>query len=68
MIPTGGAGDGAIVMNEVEVVLVVSLLIALLVRIFWRLMLNLLMVMGIWLIFAAIFFAVLGVDRLGESI
>ena len=53
-------------MDDVGVVLVVSLLLAFLVRIFWREILNLFLLAGISLIFAAIFFVVLGVEHLGN--
>jgi len=54
--------DG-VVMNDVAVVLVVSLLLALLVRIFWRLIVNLLVIMVISLILVAVFFVTLGIDQ-----
>ncbi len=51
-------------MDDTMVVLVVCLLIALLVRIFWRLIVNLLLITGIALIFTAIFFVLLGIQHL----
>ena len=53
-------------MNEVGLVLVVSLMLALLVRVFWRLVMNLIVILGISLVFAAIFVILLGVDQLSN--
>ncbi len=55
-------------MDEATLVLAVSLLLAFLVRAFWRVILNLLMIGFISLFFAAIFFIVLGVGQLQNSI
>jgi hypothetical protein len=55
-------------MRDVELVLVVSLALAVLVRLFWRLLVNLLLIAGISLIFAAIFVVLLGVDQLSGRI
>ena len=53
-------------MNEIGLVLVVSLMLAVLVRVFWRLIMNLIVILGISLVFAAIFVILLGVDQLGN--
>jgi hypothetical protein len=51
-------------MNDLGSLLIVCLLVAVLIRIFWRLVLNLLLVAGISLTFAAIFVASVGVQQL----
>ena len=50
-------------MDEVTVVLVVCLLAALLIRIYWRLVLNILVILGISLIVAGIFVIVQVVNQ-----
>jgi len=53
-------------MNEAVIVLVVGLLLAFFARIYWRLIVNLLVILGLSLIFTAIFFVVLGIERLSD--
>jgi hypothetical protein len=53
-------------MDEVALVLVVSLLLAFVVRACWRLILNLLVVAAISLIIAAMFFVALGLGQLSD--
>jgi uncharacterized membrane protein len=53
-------------MDDAVTILVVSVLLAFLARIFWREILNLVLIMGISLIFVAILFVVLGVERLSN--
>jgi len=55
-------------MDEVMVVLVASLLIAFFVRIFWRLIVNLLVIAGISLLVAVIFFLIMGVQHFSGSV
>jgi uncharacterized membrane protein len=56
------------VMNDATTVLVVCLLLALLARIFWRMIVNLLLIVGISVIFAAIFFVIRQVQQIGTMI
>jgi glucan phosphoethanolaminetransferase (alkaline phosphatase superfamily) len=60
----GGFRNRAPAMHDAGLVLVVSLLLALLVRVFWRLIINLLVIAAISLAFAAIFVILYGVDQL----
>jgi hypothetical protein len=55
-------------MNEVTVVLVVCVLLAVCVRIFWRLIVNLLVIGAISVIILAIFFVIMGVESLSGAI
>ena len=55
-------------MDDATTVLVVCLLLAVLARIFWRLIMNLLLIVGISVIFAAIFFVVRQVQHIGSVI
>lgn len=55
-------------MNDATTVLVVCLLLALLARIFWRMIVNLLLIVGISVIFAAIFFVIRQVQQIGTMI
>jgi hypothetical protein len=51
-------------MSDLDSFFVVCLLVAVLIRIFWRTVLNLLLVIGLSLVFAAIFVAAVGVQQL----
>ena len=60
--------DDGVVMDEVTVVLVVCVLLAVCVRIFWRLIVNLLVIGTISVIILAIFFVIMGVESLSGAI
>ena len=55
-------------MDEAVVILITSLLIAVLVRVFWRVIVNLLVIGAISLVIAAIFFLIVGVQHFSGSI
>ena len=61
-------GLNGYVMADAGLVLVVSLLFAFLVRIYWRLIVNVLVTVGISLIFAAILFLALAIVQVNDSI
>jgi hypothetical protein len=55
-------------MDDITLLVVVSLLLAVAVRVFWRAIVNLLLIVGISLVFVAVFLTVLGLENLSRTI